>query len=144
MDPKKQMNQLDPKLKEVYDRVMGTTVQPSTTTAAAAPTAASAAVQPATVPHATPPSASSATPQTTTIATQPQQIVHMDGAASHSVLSAGSLGKKHIEEKTGADGTAKKGNGMGPVLFIIGGIIVLIVYTFVWLTIFKVKLPFLP
>ncbi len=75
MDQKK-ANQLDPKLKEVYERVMGTTV----------------AQQPTTPPPAQAPSQ-------TTQTEPPPHVVHVAAAPTHTVVSAGSVTKKENSEK---------------------------------------------
>ena len=136
MDPKKQANQLDPKLKEVYDRVMGTTVAPSATPIQQPN--ASVATPPPTSPSQSAPVTPQRT-QTTVVQNIPSTITQASGAPTHSVVSAGSLGKKHVDSST----EGKKG-GAGPVIFIILGVVMLLVYTFVWLKIFNVSLPFLP
>ena len=113
MDPKK-LNELDPKLKAAYDRVMSTSVaaQPAAQTAPHVP-ATTIPVAPAT--HTTPlPASHAAIPPAKSIGTP--------------VTTA--------EEKT------KK--GVSPIILVVGGIVFFALYAVLWIMVFKVKLPFIP
>lgn len=123
MDYKQQFGQLDPKLKEVYERVMGTSVSSSSKASPVLPQ------QPATPPtpvqmqqHAPPiPQQESPKPQEQTPA--PPVLQPQTQAQTISVKPHG-----HIS----------------PVVWILGGFTFVIIYALAWVKIFNLKLPFAP
>lgn len=130
MDTNQQFSKLDPKIKEAYDRVMSTPVstpqplptdQPLQSTPSfnqnVASTPSSAPVQPTPtiVPGVSPTLSSRREPETVHIGSTPHANV------GKNKNSSGSL-----------------------IIYIIGGIVFLIVYTVFWLKFFNVPIPFLP
>ncbi|OGH17114.1 MAG: hypothetical protein A3C22_00565 [Candidatus Levybacteria bacterium RIFCSPHIGHO2_02_FULL_37_10] len=131
MDPKKPAD-LDPKLKEIYDRVMGTNV-PQTTSSPEPPPAISSELpissieQPIQQPTAPTPPPIDATGAITS--THPEQI-------KQEIVK--------IDSKTEENKTTKQNNSQVlPVFFVIGGIIFLVFYTIFWFKYFNVPIPFL-
>jgi hypothetical protein len=129
MDPQK-LSQLDPKLREAYQRVMGTTIpEPAAPNQAPAPaplqpTPPVAQPQPVTNPQAAP---EPAIPQQPT-----SNFVQMN-----STVAA-------IPADQAQSGTVlKKKSGLMPVLFIIAGLIFVGIYTLFWVKIFNLQVPFL-
>jgi uncharacterized membrane protein len=124
---------LDPKLKEIYERVMSTQVKPAapaaTPTPQPAPTAApNQPVQPATQPQPTVPPVM---PQAAPAAAAVPQV--MQANVTFSNAAAG--GK---QEATG------KKKGLSPILIIITGVVFFVIYTLFWLKFFSIPIPFLP
>ena len=111
--------QLDPKIKEAYDKVMNTAI-------AAAPPADSQPPPPQ--PSTQPPPQPTITQVMPTV-TPPRRepaTIHIGGVpASHA-------------------STTEKKSKILPVLYITGGIIFLLVYTIFWLKFFNIPTPFLP
>lgn len=139
MDPK--LGGLDPKLKEAYERVMNRPSAPSgqsTLGGAPNPTSQTAPVQPAT------PQANSDQPvlgqaPSTSPSPAPSNFSQAPSAATSTVA----FNAHNSSLNQGA--VLKKGGSKTPTLVIlIGLIILLIAYTFVWIYIFKLKIPFLP
>lgn len=140
MDPQS-ANNLDPKLKETYDRVMGTTTQP-----AVAP-AAGAAVQPAPavtapvptpvvgdvkgtlVPSEVPQSPNSSAPATPYTADN----LSFQAAIQTPVANAAPVNNVAIPQPP---------SSLLKMLYIVGGIVFFVVYTIVWVKIFNLPLPF--
>lgn len=126
MDPKGLPN-LDPKLKEAYERVMSTSISSS---APSAPTTASA---PTPAPQATAPAQAAPTPAA--VASSPvaaPQPTSIPQSTSASTFVAGNTP------------AASSGSKISPVLLVIAGIIFFAVYTLFWLRFFNIPLPFLP
>ena len=132
---------LDPKLKETYERVMGTSV--------AGP---NSNPQTPTVPTQTPPTQTSqpsvvrptlqesptipATPKPQT----PQQRTQPQAPKDETLEST-----VHYQAFTQPNAAGeKKKSGLSPVILALGGVVFFIVYALVWIKIFNVKLPFLP
>lgn len=121
MDAKQQFGQLDPKLKEVYERVMGTSVSsgPKVSPPAVTKPAVSEPVQMQqhTVPISQPESPKIQMPQAP-IAPQPQTQTQAVSIKPHGHIS--------------------------PVVWILGGFTFVIIYALAWIKIFNLKLPFTP
>lgn len=156
MDPK-QTAQLDPKLKEAYDRVMGTptnlTTDPSqvpTQTTASAPATTSPATLPTPeltqpVTNTIPVPATSTTPDpTTSVATTSAAPTPPPVVMPHSTETV----------KIGGDGPApatpvvaqaapQKKKGIPPLLIVVGAIVFLIVYSLFWVKFLNIPIPFL-
>lgn len=120
MDPK-QLNQLDPKLKAAYDRVMSTTVTP---TAAAQPPKPAASIP--TVPAA--PAIPSPTIAAPIPPAQPTKPHPTTLPASHPAV---------------ADAPEKDRKKVSSILLIAGGIIFIAVYAMLWMNFFQIPIPFL-
>jgi len=133
MDPQK-LSSLDPKLREAYQRVMGTTIpEPQ----AAPLSQASAPIpQPEFVP---------ASP--TTIPTQQaSNFVQMNSeipAAAPTAALAPNFTVPPVSQVPIMP-IKKKGSSIMPVLFVIVGLVFIVIYTLFWTKIFNLKLPFLP
>ena len=112
----KQLNQLDPKLKETYERVMGTSSLPNVPQPIIQKQVVqSQPLQPQPSPFTK--------PQPTPFQTQPAQTQPIQGPQTKSL---------------------KKRNKMLPILLVLAGIAFLIGYTIIWVKIFNLNLPSLP
>ncbi len=156
MDPK-QTAQLDPKLQEAYNRVMGTAVTP------AAP-ATTNPLQPAVNPVTpTPiPSAPSATPTATTTVSvapvpaasataspqQPEQPLPVTPVVMpHSTQTVRVGGGATPVEATPAPSTGvvatSTKKGISPVILILGAVVFFLVYSLFWIKFLNVPVPFI-
>lgn len=141
MDPQTQ-NNLDPKLKETYDRVMGTTTAPASGQPAAAPPPAAAAPPPSVTPPAT--DANAATPASSDA---PQNT---GSSIPQTPYTADNLSFQAAIQQPPANNQVPLGGIVAPrqssntlqVLYIIGAVVFFVVYTFVWIKIFNLPLPF--
>lgn len=131
---------LDPKLKEAYERVMGTAT-PSTPPPPQTPQQTPQTAQPSVVKptlEQTAQAQPSSQPVTPTPASQPQTPEEpTKDEASESTVAYQAFTETNA-------GTAKKKSGISPIILIFGGIVFFIVYALVWIKLFNVKLPFLP
>jgi hypothetical protein len=128
MDPKRPGT--DPKLQEAYNRVMnGPSVPPPPAPMPAAPTMpqqSTAPMQPAPMP--------AAPVQPSAVPTQP---------AAPMTASTLAFNANNPSKNQGA--TVKRGGSKIMSLVVaLGIIILLVVYTFVWIYVFKLQIPFLP
>lgn len=125
MDYKQQFGQLDPKLKEVYERVMGTSV-------ASAPKASPVPPQPV-----TPPMPIQMQQHSTSIA-QPESLPPAGGHQMPQVPIA-------PQSQSPAQAASVKLHGhISPMVWILGGFTFVIIYALAWVKIFNLKLPFAP
>lgn len=146
MDPK--LSQTDPKLQEAYDKVMsGPVAPPPPVSGGVIPTpqpfapVTPAATQPSPVPMPMAPSptpAPFATPQPVTPQSTAPVTPSPSTMGSTLAFNANNAGKNQ--------GTTVKRGGSKVMSLIVGlGIIVILVaYTFVWIYVFKLQIPFLP
>jgi hypothetical protein len=153
MDPKQHAAQLDPKMKEAYDKVMNTVIAASPTPTTTPPTPGTSpiqgtATQKPTNPPMTPPITPSSVPPpiTTTVSvsrpvTQPTitQVTSPVSPTAHREPE-----KVHIGGAPTGFTTKKQSAGISPVFYVIGAIIFLVVYTIFWLKFFQIPVPFLP
>lgn len=152
MDPKNTgaatPTNLDPKLKEMYDRIMAVNVSASTSGPAQnnqAVTAENSVSTPPVIPPpiAQQPAANAAfnIPQNTTpnipITTMPTTPAQPLAQPAKTAT---------VKAPTSFVATSKKGGSskLKSVLYVFGGILFLLVYTFFWLKYFKIAIPFLP
>lgn len=166
MDPKQQLNQLDPKLQEAYNRVMGT-ASTSNVAMANAGTPASDAASPTPPPTQSPqpplppkPAAPQPIPQppvappppaATFVPPLPAEKPQEDSMASSMPITkvytpspsadAATSGFVAATPQTQAE---EKKHGISPVILILGGLVFFIIYTLVWIRVFNLSLPFLP
>jgi hypothetical protein len=119
----KDLSRLDPKLREAYERVMGTPTsrQPQTQTP---------------LPTPEPPPVQANEPQQVHNAPS-EQVPAPAPHASSSVIAfnAQTYNKKSAGVKSGS---------LTPVIIGVGIVILLLAYTFVWVKIFNLSIPFLP
>lgn len=138
MDPK----QLDPKLKEAYDRVMGTSTTPPAANPPAAPV-----VNPSPAPEPIP---SNPEPLTQTPFTPPQPVTPEPVVPNEPVTPqpAPAEPTTSVESKVQINGFVaadhQKKSGISPAIVILGVIVFLVVYSLFWIKFFGVSLPFLP
>lgn len=151
MDPhQQQLNQLDPKLKEAYERVMGIGKIPPSPPAnppvspqsplgqGAADTSAERVRTPLPIsPIPIPPVTPASTPPNQTPATGWTSPVPPPAAAMPPVMP----GKNAFGEH---GFVAKKKSTVSPVIIVLGVIVFLTVYTIFWIKFFNIKVPFLP
>lgn len=136
MDPK--LSATDPKLQDAYDRVMngpatppGGTVVPSP---AVPPTQYSPQINAAPIQPQTPPPPAPAMPQAAPMS-----------PASPSPVGGGTIAFNANNPSKNQGATVKRGGSKIMTLVLGVGIIVLLVaYTFVWIYVFKLQIPFLP
>ena len=139
MDPKA-LNNLDPKLKETYDRVMGTTTPPAST-APQTPTA------PATPPAAATPSPvniniQQAAPEATaqpTDAASPVPSYTTDNLKFQAAIQTPMVGAAPM---AGLAPQPQGPSSLLKILYIIGAIVFFVVYAYFWAKIFNLPLPF--
>ncbi|MBF8250213.1 MAG: hypothetical protein HW400_814 [Candidatus Levybacteria bacterium] len=159
MDPQK-LSQLDPKLREAYQRVMGTTIPtpPATPATPAQNQTPSPAAEPTTPPPPqiqpepipTPDIEPPIQPEPFSIpqpAIDPNpQPIPAGGQTSDPAVPAqpnSNFVQMNSEVPTAPSQNFASGIMM-PILFGIVGLIFLVIYTFFWTKIFNFKLPFLP
>lgn len=130
MDPKNLPN-LDPKLKEAYERVMGTSTTPPAVPPAVHPAdAATAPSTPTPPPPAVPPAPTQPIPQTVTpIVTPPPTTTQ----TSH----------VHTTTSFVAADSTKSSAKISPIILLFAGVIFFLVYAVFWLKFFNLPLPFL-
>jgi hypothetical protein len=172
MDPQK-LSQLDPKLRDAYQRVMGTAVpEPQAPPAPKAQSFPSAGGGPASTPAfnttstapvvpTEQPSVVSPAPEAVTttqpiINPQTQSVPMADPNAPQTnpnftqmnsgLAAAPTTNYSNFAAPTPQTqaGVLKKKNPMMPVLFAIAGLVFIVIYTLFWAKIFNLKLPFLP
>lgn len=153
MDPKT-FAKLDPKLRETYERVMGTAV-PQKPTIIPSPQSSTPTPDPAGAPPTTPGAAPAATSTPAGI-TQPTESAHAVVAppstqpstppplpatpmhntiAVHTAVASPSQDEKEVKASSGVPAWKK-------IVFIVLGVIFFSIYAVFWLLYFKVKLPF--
>ncbi len=140
MDSKNQLSQLDPKIKEAYDRVMNTTVHHNPT----APDNTNATVpneHNPTTPPSTPPiaklSPTPVQPAAASLTPTPQPVVTNNSLRREPE-------KIHIGGVPHGGTMQKKKSAVSPIVYIICGLIFLVIYIIFWLKFFNVPVPFLP
>ncbi len=138
MDPQK-LSQLDPKLREAYQRVMGTPLPPTPP----APNPVPAASEPQ--PAINPPPQAIPTPQPA-IPTPPAQTDNFIQMNSEAAVAPPAAATPNFTVPAPEAQTVllKKKNGMLPILFVIVALIFIAIYTLFWTKIFNLRLPFLP
>jgi hypothetical protein len=162
MDPNS-LNNLDPKLKETYDRVMGTT----TTTPPAAPTAApTAPPPPIDAPAAAPVTAAPPAPamnvapaapveppapppapmqdQNAPVAGATAAPYTQDNLSFQAAIQQAPIANPALPGVQPAAGVAPAAppSSLLRILYIIGAVVFFVVYTIVWVKIFNLPLPF--
>lgn len=131
MDPKKPAD-LDPKLKEIYDRVMGTNVPQQASVPQSPPTAGNE-----------PPLQSIEQPVQQTAAPIPQPV-DATGAITSTHPEQIKQEIVKIDSKSEENKTTKQNKSQVlPVFFAIGGIIFFVSYIIFWFKYFNVPIPFL-
>jgi hypothetical protein len=164
MDPQK-LSQLDPKLRDVYTRIMGTTIP--TPQAVQKPTPIDGAPP---APFINPVSDQSAQSQPTPIATQPSapapqaappppsptqtnpNFVQMNSTIPAAPAAATTIPTQNftapspapVQAQTQQIIAAKKSGALKPIIFFFLGLILILGYTYFWIKFFNLKLPFLP
>jgi hypothetical protein len=140
MDPQTQ-NNLDPKLKETYDRVMGTTTAPAGGQPAAAapstpPPAAPTPAAPVDANAGTPPAADASQNTGSSI---PQTPYTADNLSFQAAIQT----PVNTQVPLGGMVAPRQSSSLLRILYIVGGVVFFVVYTFVWVKIFNLPLPFL-
>ncbi len=139
MDPN--TTNLDPKLKEMYNRVMSTPVPP--VSPAGGPPPASSTPDPIPTPMPSMPPAPEA-PVPPPAQTTPAPVMETPPTTEmHSAIPM-PVAPKPISAAIVGGAGKKKGGGIFPVILVLGGIIFLAVYTVFWIKFFNLKVPFLP
>ncbi len=166
MDPQK-LSQLDPKLREAYQRVMGTSIpqpqvapiQAQTPPPPPMPTpdpTPNPAPEPEPIPNEAPAKKEDPTPsiQEPSV-TQPEISPPPEPTASNFVQMNSEVAAAPVTTETSSPNfsapiatptqtiAVKKKNSMMPILILIGGLILLIGYAYFWIKIFNLKIPFL-
>ena len=173
MDPQK-LSQLDPKLREAYQRVMGTTIPepqfPPVQTQTPPPADGSTIPTPDPIPTPQQPQpiptiptdrSNPSIPQPEPAPSSPEPVaepqpIQMPDPATQAqptsnftqmnseVSAAPSLNSPNFSAPALQVATFKKKNGIMPILFGFVGLIFIAIYTLFWTKIFNFKLPFLP
>lgn len=128
---------IDPKLKETYDRVMNTQVPP----------AADPQSQTVTPPPFTPPPPPQSTPsqQPDPAVLSPQQTTPIQSEPTTTVQATMPIAIKPAGSAVIVGASPKKSGGkLFALLFALGGLILLGVYTVFWIKFFNLKVSFLP
>lgn len=127
MDPKKTQT-LDPKLKEIYERVMGTPTSPSTT----APQGALTAPPPL--------------PQTQGVPSTPQQPLKSTPTEPLAQREQNPEAPTQLYTATTGGFVAKEksGSSLTNILLVTTAIVFFTIYALFWLRYFNLSLPFLP
>lgn len=144
MDPQA-TNNLDPKLKETYDRVMGTTTQPGVAPAAPGiPPPAPAPVATATPIVGTPlqDNATNVVPPTEIPQNNGASIPQTPYTADNLSFQAAIQTPVNNPAPLGTIATPQQPSSLLRILYIVGGVVFFVVYTFVWVKIFNLPLPF--
>jgi len=165
MNPQK-LSQLDPKLREAYERVMGTNIPTTSATTIQAqtpppPPTSNPIPQPQ--PQPIQPPVSMPQPSTLPIQpiTEPQPVINPQPIPTPEPVTAPQPTTNFVQmnSEVPAAPTAnanftmpvqtktavlKKNNGIMPILFLFVGIIFLLIYSLFWAKIFNLSLPFLP
>lgn len=138
MDPKTMPN-LDPKLKEVYERVMKTQTQPppQPPPSPPPPTPQPQAQPPPPVPPAVnnePSPAPSAKPPAAELSPTPQNTFHSTQVFNPDAPSS--------TTSPSTDAAAPKSKGkISPVVLVLTGVVFFVIYAIVWMKIFNLSLP---
>lgn len=144
MDPQK-LSQLDPKLRDAYQRVMGTPIPPPATPPIQEPPVQpepSTPQSPVSEPQPAIPKPQPPTPQPAISPEPPVQASSFGQMNSEvAVPSSPNFSAPMPQAQTM---TVKKKNGMMPILIGIAGLFFVAIYTLFWAKIFNFKLPFLP
>lgn len=122
MDDKQQLSNLDPKLKEAYDRVMGTTFTPP---AASAPQQATPAT-PTPEPFIPPTTVQSPLMQQT-----PQPVMQTVNVSVPDNTPKGFVAGQREENA---------GGGISPIIIVLAGIVFFAVYIVFWIKVFNIPI----
>lgn len=156
MDPK-QSAQLDPKLQEIYDRVMGTSVPQQPPLPAVQPTIQSQSVVPE--PITVQPKAATITAATTPMPTQtaapvlapdplpatppqtPINLPQMSASALDSINPAPAVPAKKKFTAFMGKKNMKMDFKVSPAILIVGAVAFLLIYTVIWVKVFNLSVP---
>ncbi|HEX7042483.1 MAG TPA: hypothetical protein VF189_04490 [Patescibacteria group bacterium] len=144
MDPK-QTAQLDPKLKEAYDRVMGTPTTQQVPTIPNAPTVPSPQVSPSpqdpTMPSMTQTPAPSLSPSMPA-SNPPLPVAPVVMPHSTETIKIGGGNPQPVASPQGMVAKPTK-KGISPVILILGAVVFLVAYTLFWVKFLNVPIPFI-
>ncbi|GDX62040.1 hypothetical protein LBMAG33_3500 [Candidatus Levyibacteriota bacterium] len=116
----KKTDTLDPKLKEIYDRVMNSHISKPN--------------QPVSTPIKSPAPTPAASNQILHSTPEKTTQVFVANSSKDATKNTPSIDEKNKEKKS----------GISPVIFTICGIIFFAIYTIFWFKIFNISLPFIP
>lgn len=148
MDPK-QNAQLDPKLKEAYDRVMGTATPPTSPVTSTPQPVDPVVATPATPSPVTTPTVPSPVPVVTapsvqpTPATSPLPVTPVVMPHSTETVRIGGDTPIEVQHTTTGVVAKEKKKGISPTILILGAIVFLAVYALFWIKFLNVPIPFL-
>lgn len=140
MDPK--LSGLDPKLREAYERVMNGPTGPGGSTPPTPSQQPGQEQPPAQVSNPvapTPPPPPAATPPPPSPALNPTPPPSVAPSSPSASFSSGSF-----QTAQGTTAVKKAGGKMSTILILLGLAVLLVAYTFVWVFLFDLKIPFLP
>lgn len=141
MDPQTP-NNLDPKLQATYDKVMGTPTSPQANTPQAAPAAAPTPPPPPAPATAAPDQSTPATPPADPAQTAAPSIPQTPYTADNLSFQAAIQPPDANQMPLGGVVAPRQPSSLLKILYIIGGVVFFVVYTFVWIKIFNIPLPF--
>ncbi len=137
MDPK--LSGLDPKLREAYERVMN---GPSASSGASTPPSNPAQSLPQQPGSVSPPPPEVQTPVPEPA---PAPLVSPTPPLAPAPASNNFAFNSNYQSNQSTTTTVKKAGGkLSSILIILGLVVLLVAYTFVWVYLFKLKIPFLP
>lgn len=144
MDPQK-LSQLDPKLREAYERVMGTAIPKSQSQPEPKPIP-SPIGEPALEPQPVPEPQPAINPQQPQFIPTSEPVIPIQPEVPAPVATTATATPNFTAPapQTQTIVLKKKRGMMMPVLFGITGLIFIVIYTLFWTKIFNFKLPFLP
>lgn len=142
-------NNLDPKLKAAYDRVMGGPASaPSGQTPPAGGSIATPpqpqTIQPPQVSPALPPQNFNSTPVPPPAQTVDPTVAPVAPSTDTTIGSTIAFNANNAQKNQGTVAVKKSGSKIMTVLLGLGLIVLLVAYTFVWIYVFKLQIPFLP
>ncbi|MBI2074803.1 MAG: hypothetical protein HYT83_03145 [Candidatus Levybacteria bacterium] len=143
MDPK----QLDPKLKEAYNRVMGTSIPSPTPPSPTSNPTAPEPVVPVSTPPANPipkPTQSPMTNPVTPVAPQPAAQEPVMAVTPEPIPSQPTASVESKIPISGFVAPEQKKHGISPLIIVLGMLVFFVVYALFWVKFFGVSLPFLP
>lgn len=136
MDPQK-LSQLDPKLRDAYQRVMGTSVPPPQAPPPSPP-------PPTPTPTPAPVQDSVSTVQEPSPIPTPEPTIPQPTEPTAAATNFDQMKSEVATNQPQAQTAVVKKKSAMPILMVIGAICFIVIYTLVWTKIFNFKLPFLP
>jgi len=139
MDPKTS-SQLDPKLQEAYDRVMGVATNGKPISSPVTPSI------PTPTPTSIPPAQVIPSPATTLASNGPVSPTPIQPTQTTQTTQNSTMPTEDIKSDTKSHAFVAKGNSgmkVSPVILAVGGVAFLLIYTVIWIKVFNLSVPFI-